>query len=139
MLADDVALAQLDGNQLPQERNAQVTRFVQVFVHACVRCDERVQFTVGRVVERGEQFSLFGGRRTRQDGSRNPDAGRNHLRLLQPVNGRPVRRAIHAAPCAIHRVLIVQAADGDAGWGARGRQHGMSRMQPGVADSADNC
>jgi hypothetical protein len=34
--------------------------------------------------------------------------------------------------------LIVQPSDGDAGWRARGRQNGMTRMQPGITHGANN-
>src|SRR5947209_4273042 len=113
VLADDIVLVELDGDELAQEVRGQVARVREVAVNAPVLLDEGPQLLVGRAVEARVEFGLGGGGRVRQDGRGNPYAGRDDFGLLQTVEGRAVGGAVETAARGVERVVVVEAADGD--------------------------
>jgi hypothetical protein len=61
MRTDNVALAQLDRNQLPDKRQRQIARLIEILVDAGVCADDRAQLVVSRFVEFRSKVRLVRG------------------------------------------------------------------------------
>ena len=132
MLADNVAFLQFDRDQLAQQRRGQIACFVEIFIDAFMWNDDARQFIVRRRRRARRKDAPHPPSAFAEVSARQPRSRRDHFRFLQPIDRWSIRRAIHSAPRAIERVLIVETANRNRRRRTRRRQNRMPGASPAL-------